>query len=74
MNKKVSVIVYNTIFLFTSLIFSSVVVLVLPVGDPEPGTLPRAILVISFFLTYTLLLTIYWYNKTYLPAQTDDTD
>jgi hypothetical protein len=64
--------VWHVVFIFCSLIVSAVVVWALPLGDPEPGTLPRAILVAIFFTCYTTLLTLYWYRKTYQPDQTED--
>ena len=47
---------------------------VLPLGDPNESELAETALIIIFFGCYTMLLVLYWYNKTYLPAQTDDTD
>ena len=60
------------VFVLCSLAVSAVVGVVLPLGDPEPGTLPRAILLATFFICYTALLTLYWYRNTYRPAQTED--
>ncbi len=47
--------VWHVVFLLCSLTIAAVVVGVLPLGDPEPGTLPRAILVAIFFTCYTTL-------------------
>lgn len=64
--------VWHVVFILCSLTVSSVVGVALPLGDPEPGTLPRAILIATFFICYTTLLTLYWYRNTYRPAQNED--
>lgn len=64
--------VWNAVFLLCSLTVAAVVGWALPLGDPEPATLPRAIFVAIFFICYTTLLTLYWYRNSYQPNQTED--
>jgi len=46
----------NILYLFISLIITGAASIVLPFQEsPEPGTLPRAVLVIIFFSVYTIL-------------------
>lgn len=62
--------IWHVVFILCSLTVTSVVGVALPLGDPKPGTLPRAILLVVFFACYTTLGTLYWYRNTYQPAQT----
>lgn len=63
---------WHVVFLLGSLTVSALLVEALPLGDPEPGTLPRAIFVVIFFTCFTALMTLYWYRNTYRPDQTED--
>ena len=51
----------NSIFIFISLLIGVAVVPFLP-GEPEPGTLPRALLIVVFGAVFISLHAIDWYR------------